>query len=95
MTTTAVKDWKELASRECDGLVVSLFWSRAAGRVRVSVADRKLDAELHLDVPSACALDAYYHPFAYAAGRCPCAGAAPTSFALRPQHLVAERSTDR
>jgi hypothetical protein len=25
--------------------------------------------ELHVDVPAACALDAYYHPFAYAGGQ--------------------------
>jgi hypothetical protein len=26
------------------------------------------DAELRIDVAGACALDAFYHPFAYAAG---------------------------
>ena len=69
MSTTAVNDSRELASRECDGLVVSLFWSPAADRVMVAVVDRKLDEELHFDVPGTCALDAFYHPFAYASGR--------------------------
>jgi hypothetical protein len=72
--TTAINDWRELASRECDGLVVSLSWSCAADRVMVAVADRKLDEELHLNVPATCALDAFYHPFAYAAGRSLCLG---------------------
>jgi hypothetical protein len=67
VTTTTVNDWKELASRERDGLVVSLLWSQAAEQVTVAVADQTLDEELRLDVPSACALDAFYHPFAYAA----------------------------
>ena len=69
MSTTAVNDWRELASRECDGLVVSLLWSFAADRVMVAVVHRKLDEELYLNVPGTCALDAFHHPFAYASGR--------------------------
>jgi hypothetical protein len=61
--------WSELAVRENDGLAVSLFWSKATARVRVVVVDQMFKEELHIDVPAACALDAYYHPFAYAAGR--------------------------
>ncbi len=74
MTTTAINDWKELASRERGGLAVSLLWSRAADRVTIAVADQKLDEEFHLDVPRTCALDAFYHPFAYASGRGLCLG---------------------
>jgi len=69
VTTAATNDWRELARREGDGLVVSLFWSRATDRVKIAVVDQMFDEELHVDVPGACALDAYYHPFAYAAGR--------------------------
>ena len=69
MTTTAIDDWKELASRECDGLVVSLFWSRTADRVTLAVADQDLDEEFQISVAGPHALDAFYHPFAYAAGR--------------------------
>lgn len=61
--------WSELAVRENDGLEVSLLWSKATDRVRVVVVDQLFKEELHVDVPAACALDAYYHPFAYAAGR--------------------------
>jgi hypothetical protein len=61
--------WSELAARENDGLAVSLSWSKATGRTRVVVVDQMVEAELHIEVPPACALDAYYHPFAYAAGR--------------------------
>ena len=67
MTTTVINDWKELASRERDGLVVSLFWSRTADLVTLAVADQNLDEEFHINVAGAHALDAFYHPFAYAA----------------------------
>jgi hypothetical protein len=66
---TAINDWRELASRGTDGLAVSLLWSKAADRVKVTVADEKLDDEFDLDVPGAHALGAFYHPFAYAACR--------------------------
>ena len=61
--------WSELAVRENDGLAVSLYWSKSTGRTRVVVLDQMFKAELHVDVPPACALDAFTHPFAYAAGR--------------------------
>ena len=69
MTTTASNDWKELASRRADGLAVSLLWSKATDRVKVTVADERLDEEFDLDVPGAHALAAFDHPFAYAAVR--------------------------
>jgi hypothetical protein len=69
VTTTASNDWKELASRGTDGLAVSLLWSKATDRVRVTVADERLDEEFDLDVPGAHALAAFRHPFAYAAVR--------------------------
>ena len=95
MTTTTISDWKELASREHDGLVVSLFWSKEADRVKVAVADHKSDDEFHLDVPGTCALDAFNHPFAYAAGQGLCFGhALRESLDLQLQNFVAERSAD-
>jgi hypothetical protein len=76
VTTTAINDWKELASRGTDGLAVSLLWSRSAGRVRVAVVDARLDEQFEFDVAGADALAAFYHPFAYAASRGVCFGAA-------------------
>ena len=69
MTASAINDWKELASRGTDGLAVSLLWSKATDRVRVTVADERFDEQFDLDVPGAHALAAFYHPFAYAAVR--------------------------
>ena len=69
MATITVNDWRELASREADGLAVALLWSKATNRVKVAVADATLDEEFHIDVAGPHALDALYHPFAYAVGR--------------------------
>jgi len=62
-------DWRELAGRENEGLEISLFWSKTAGRVKVAVADVRLDEQFEFDVAGADALAAFYHPFAYAAVR--------------------------
>ena len=62
-------DWQELASRGGDGLEICLLWSRAADRVKVTVADSRLDETFELDIAGAEALAAFHHPFAYAAGR--------------------------
>ena len=65
----AVDDWRELAGRDGDGLEISLLWSKAADRVKVTVADSRLDESFELDIAGADALAAFHHPFAYAAGR--------------------------
>jgi hypothetical protein len=69
--TTDTSQWKELASRESDGLTVSLLWAPATDAVKVTVADARLDSvtggDFHIHVDGADALSAYYHPFAFAA----------------------------
>jgi hypothetical protein len=62
-------EWTELASRGNDGLEVALLWNQATDRVKVTVADSKLDDAFELHVPGAEALEAFNHPFAYAANR--------------------------
>ncbi len=69
MTTPVINDWKELASRGTDGLAVSLLWSKATGRVKVTVANERFDEEFDLNIPGEHALGAFSHPFAYAAVR--------------------------
>ena len=61
--------WKELAGRENEGLEISLLWNKSAERLKVAVADARLDDQFEFDVAGADALAAFYHPFAYAAGR--------------------------
>ena len=58
---------RELASRESDGLAVVLLWHEAEDSVTVSVADSRSGARFELAVENERALDAFYHPFAYAA----------------------------
>src|SRR5215210_9335340 len=60
-------DWRELASRDNDGLEVSLLWSKSADQVRLVVADTRLEVDFELDVSGADALAAFYHPFSYLA----------------------------
>ena len=61
--------WKELAGRENEGLEISLLWNKSADRLKVAVADARLDEKFEFDVASADALAAFHHPFAYAADR--------------------------
>jgi hypothetical protein len=64
---TVTRDWRELASRTGDGVDVALWWSKSTGRVKVTVDDARYDDRFELEVHSAEALAAFYHPFAYAA----------------------------
>jgi hypothetical protein len=66
MNTTSEGTIRELASRERDGLAVILFWHEAEDSVTVSVADSRTGDRFELAVKSERALDAFYHPFAYA-----------------------------
>jgi len=57
----------ELAQRQNDGIEVSLLWSRSDGSVSIAVRHVATDETFELDVDPARALDAFYHPFAFAA----------------------------
>ena len=65
--TTTTEDWRELASRDGNGLEIALWWSKSTGRVKVTVVDVRRDEHHEVDVEGAEALAAFYHPFAYAA----------------------------
>ena len=58
---------RELAYRENDGLAVSLLWYPAENSVHVRVDDDKVGESLEFDVQRGKALDAFHHPYAYAA----------------------------
>jgi hypothetical protein len=64
---TARDHTAELAVREGAGLNVALFWHPRDGAVTVSVADSRTGDRFQLSVERDRALDAFYHPFAYAA----------------------------
>jgi hypothetical protein len=64
---TSRNQTQELASRESDGLSVVLLWHPRNGALTVSVVDSRTGDRFQLAVEREHALDAFYHPFAYAA----------------------------
>ena len=67
MTATAFSEHRELAHRTSDGIEVTLFWSKPSGRVTIAVLDTRSDEALEFEVEGSDALDAFNHPYAYAA----------------------------
>ena len=67
MTAIAFTERRELAHRTNDGIEVTLFWSKATSRVTIAVLDSHSDEGLEFDVDGGAALDAFNHPYAYAA----------------------------
>jgi hypothetical protein len=63
----AERQTRELAARENDGIHVALLWQPPENRLTVSVEDARLGDRFQLAVAPDRALDASYHPFAYAA----------------------------
>jgi hypothetical protein len=60
---------QELLVREADGIEVSLVWSRDADALAVVVNDERLGSSFVVEAPRDRALDAFHHPFAYAAAQ--------------------------
>ncbi|MGH3024394.1 MAG: hypothetical protein ACRDNI_12110 [Gaiellaceae bacterium] len=65
--TSATTQARELAARESDGIHVLLLWHAPENTLTVSVEDARLGDRFQLAVAPDRALDAFYHPFAYAA----------------------------
>jgi hypothetical protein len=66
-TMTIQTPRRELAHRVSNGIEVTLFWGPISGEVIVEVVDHSSEHFFELSVPSECALDAFHHPYAYAA----------------------------
>jgi hypothetical protein len=58
---------RELAARETDGIRVLMLWHPRENAVTVEVEDARIGDGFQLAVAPGRALDAFYHPFAYAA----------------------------
>jgi hypothetical protein len=69
MTATAISERRELAHRAGDGIEVTLFWSERSDQVTIEVVDTRSDETLEFEVDGRAALDAFNHPYAYAAAR--------------------------
>jgi hypothetical protein len=63
----ATSQTRELAARDNDGISVRLLWHPRENALAVSVEDARAGDSFHLAVAPDRALDAFYHPFAYAA----------------------------
>jgi hypothetical protein len=58
---------RELAARENNGVHVLLLWHPRENALSVTVDDARVGDHFELTVAPDRALDAFYHPFAYAA----------------------------
>ena len=58
---------RELAARESNGIHVVLLWHPGRDALTVSVEDVRIGDRFQLAVAPERALDAFNHPFAYAA----------------------------
>jgi hypothetical protein len=58
---------RELAYRFSDGVHVTLVWHSSTDRVMVEVFDEGSGETFEFEAPAARALDAFWHPYAYAA----------------------------
>ena len=65
----ASKQTRELDFRSADGLEVTLVWQPETNGVTVKVFDAKTGDDFDIDVEPANAMDAFHHPYAYAASR--------------------------
>ena len=77
MTLPAHTERRELARRTADGIEVTLFWTQSSNRVTIELLDSRSGDGLDFDVDSHAALDAFIHPYAYAAKPMFTVGAAP------------------
>lgn len=66
-TADLIQDVHELDRREGDGIAVSLLWHRTTNSISIFLLDDRADDAYEFVVPSDRALDAFRHPFAYAA----------------------------
>jgi hypothetical protein len=62
---------RELAQRLSGKEEVLLLWHPTGNRVEVSVRDRGSGAGFSIEVGASSAMDAFHHPYAYAARRSP------------------------
>ena len=63
----SIASTRELAARDTNGVHVLLLWHPAENAVSVSVEDERLGDRFEIAVAPDRALDAFYHPYAYAA----------------------------
>jgi hypothetical protein len=65
-----IRSLRELAHRSNDGIDVTLFWHPDTDELTVCVCDQRRDAYFEIEPEANTALDAFYHPYAYASLSC-------------------------
>jgi hypothetical protein len=65
--SSGIQQARELAARDSDGIHVELLWNPGEYALTVSVEDARVGDRFRIAVAPDRALDAFYHPFAYAA----------------------------
>jgi len=65
----ASKLTRELDFRSSDGLQVVLLWDPETNRLSVAVSDSKTGDDFEIEVSADEAMDAFHHPYAYAASQ--------------------------
>ena len=78
MTTTTITRRTELAHRTSNAIDVYLFWNEPTSRVTVGVVDARAGGSFEFEVDGRHALDAFNHPYAYAARTDTTSRGAPT-----------------
>lgn len=67
MAASPAAERRELAQRTGNGIEVTLLWTESTNVVTIVVSDSHSGEELEFEVDGSCALDAFSHPYAYAA----------------------------
>jgi hypothetical protein len=67
LTANVSTERRELAHRTSDGIDVTLLWSKPSTRVTIALLDSHSAEALEFEVDGGAALDAFNHPYAYAA----------------------------
>jgi hypothetical protein len=65
-STAPIGHSRELAHRSSDGIDVTLFWYPDTDALIVCVCDQRGGAYFEIEPEANDALDAFYHPYAYA-----------------------------
>jgi hypothetical protein len=67
MIASAATPRRELAHRSTNGIEVTLVWTESTNTVAIAVLDTHSGEEVEFEVDGCRALDAFNHPYAYAA----------------------------
>ena len=87
---------RELAERTSNGTRVRLLWRQGTRHLWVEVREPATDHSLAIPIPPERALDAFYHPYAYAGARTvPSARPEPLSASDRQLRVARKESREQ